>query len=58
MTTKEIKDLIKLVSESEIKEFKLSKEGFEIKIRTTKDQLAPTYVAAQLWQQRLSVLPL
>lgn len=46
MTTKEIKDLIKLVSESEIKEFKLSKEGFEIKIRTTKDQLAPTYVAA------------
>ncbi len=46
MTTKEIKDLIKLVSESEIKEFKLSKEGFEIKIRTTKDQGAPTYVAA------------
>ena len=46
MTTKEIKDLIKLVSESEIKEFKLSKEGFEIKIRTTKDQIAPTYVAA------------
>ena len=46
MTTKEIKDLIKLVSESEIKEFKLSKEGFEIKIRTTKDQDAPTYVAA------------
>ncbi len=46
MTTKEIKELIKLVSESEIKEFKLSKEGFEIKIRTTKDQDAPTYVAA------------
>ena len=46
MTTKEIKDLIKLVSESEIREFKLSKEGFEIKIRTTKDQGAPTYLAA------------
>ena len=46
MTTKEIKELIKLVSDSEIKELKLSKEGFELKIRTTKDQDAPTYVAA------------
>ena len=57
MTTKEIKDLIKLVSESEIKEFKLSKENFEIKIRTTKDQGAPTYVAAPALAAAPAVAP-
>ena len=46
MTTKEIKDLIKLISESEIKEFKLVQEDFELKIRTSKDQNEPSYVAA------------
>jgi acetyl-CoA carboxylase biotin carboxyl carrier protein len=57
MTTKEIKDLIKLVSESEIKEFKLSKENFEIKIRTTKDQGDPTYVAAPALAAAPAVAP-
>ena len=46
MTTKEIKDLIKLVSESAIKEFKLVNDNFELKIRTDKDQGAPTYVTS------------
>jgi len=46
MTTKEIKELIKLISESEIKEFKLVKQDFELKIRTSKDQSEPAYVAA------------
>ena len=46
MTTKEIKDLIKLISESEIKEFKLVQDDFELKIRTSKDQNEPSIIAA------------
>ncbi len=41
MTFKEIKELITLVSDSAIKEFKLVKDDLEIKIRTDKDNPAP-----------------
>lgn len=41
MTFKEIKDLITLVSESAIKEFKIKNGDLEIRIRTDKDTDAP-----------------
>ncbi len=37
MTTKEIKELLKLVSELDLKEVKIKNKEFEIKIRTEKD---------------------
>ncbi len=37
MTFKEIKELITLVSESNLKEFRMKEQEFEIKIRTDKD---------------------
>lgn len=38
MNTKEIKDLLKLVSELDLKEVKIKNKEFELKIRTDKDQ--------------------
>lgn len=38
MNTKEIKDLLKLVSELDLKEVRIKNKEFELKIRTDKDQ--------------------
>jgi len=52
MTTKEIKDLLKMVNELDLAEVKIKDKDFELKIRTAKDitvsavQAAPTVVAA------------
>lgn len=48
MTFKEIKDLISLVSESAIKEFRFKSGEIEIKIRTDKDTDAPIMSAHSL----------
>ena len=51
MTTKEIKDLLKLVSELDLREVKISQKDFEIKIRTDKDQTTQVISGGQMMQQ-------
>ena len=41
MTFKEIKELINLVTKSDLKEFRLKSKEFEVRIRTDKDSEAP-----------------
>ncbi len=50
MTFKEIKELVTLLSESDIKEFNMVQGDLKIKIRTDKDVAAPVYSQAPVVQ--------
>lgn len=57
MTTKEIKELLKLVSELDLREVKISQKDFEIKIRTDKDQTTQVISGASMVHQAAPMAP-
>ena len=50
MTFKEIKELIKLLDESNLKEFRLKNKDFELRVRTDKDEATVSVPATQIVQ--------